>query len=243
MPEQRGNNEGFRVQEEFVCQAIPGSALSGFVPLANLAISGTRQGMRLLDEIAAQAGPFESVGAALSRKENLPRLLLASVLYARSLELGKSAPVLPGDLDLKDPSGEAILWVIARYTMARDLDLSRPSHVRRTFLLDLALMMAEIARPQGIFVGEAKRTGMEVAVRLLRREGWAPAQSSLSEWESEVIAVDPANPRAAREYLRLLRGYWGWTGESTDAGLDERELLKRVAIPDSLWSELSKRCV
>lgn len=167
---------------------------------------------------------------------------MCAIFYARALELGKDLPVSPGQLDLGEQGGEATVWVVTRYHMARALDRYPFSDAHSSFLIDLAILMTDIARPHRIFLADASGTAADVASRLLRWEGWNSDLSAFSEWKARTRAVDPASPDAAIEYLDLLRHYWVWVGLATETDLDEEEVVKAVAIPEAILKGLTRRC-
>jgi hypothetical protein len=237
-----GKNEGVRVVAECVCQAIRDPSVQGSEMGPGTFGRGTNQGVRMLQEVVLAAGPSESWEAARRRKEGLPRLLICAILYARALELGKRLPVSLGELDFGEQEREATVRVVTRYLMARELDVLRPSEVRSTFLIDLAILMTDLARPQGIFRAEAPKTAVDVAGRLLRFEGWSSNPSALSEWQARTVAIDLTSPNAAKDYLALLRRYWGWVGPSTETEIDQEELARAVAIPEAVLTGLTRRC-
>ena len=157
-----GRNEGFHVLDDFVCEAIHAPS----VPLANPANQGRNEGMSVVDEVAFD-GPGENKPGG-REKERLPRFLICAIFYARALELDKRLPVSLDELDLGEQGSEALVRVVSRYFMARELDFLRPSEARSSFLIDLAILMTDLARPQSVFVAGAKETAIDVAGRLLR---------------------------------------------------------------------------
>jgi hypothetical protein len=242
MADRRGKNEGFRLLEEFVCQAIPDSSLQGSGMELGTPGCGINQGARVLQEAVLVAGSPETQEAARQRKESLPRLLICAIFHARALELQKRLPVNLGELDLGEQGTEATVRIVSRYLMAREMDFLRPIEVRNSFLIDLAILMTELARPHSIFLAEAKKTAIDVASRLLRFEGWSSAPSALFEWKEQTLAIDPARPNAAKEYLALLRRYWGWVGPPTATGIDDEEVARALSIPEAILTGLTRRC-
>jgi hypothetical protein len=231
------------VLEEFVCQAIPNPSLRGSGMEPGTFGTGINQGVRRLQEVVLEAGSPETREAARQRKESLPRLLICAVFSARAIELERPLPASLSELDLGEQGSQAAVGVVSRYLMARELDLLRPSEVRSTSLIDLAIMMTEIARPRSIFLAEARKTAVDVAGRLLRFEGWSSAPSAFSEWETQTLAIDPARSSVAKEYLALLRRYWGWVGPSTETEMKEGEFAKAVAIPEAILTDLTRHCI
>ena len=231
-----GRNEGFHVLEDFVCEAIHEPS----VPLANPASQGRNEGMTVVEELV-----FDASRAKKTEENNqarLPRLLICAIFYDRARELDKRLPVGLDELDLAEQGREALVRAVSRYFMARGLDFMRPSEARSTFLIDLAILMADLARPNSVFVGEARQTANEVAGRLLRYAGWIPVQSALSEWKEHTMAIDPAGSHAAKAYLALLRRYWGWVGPPLATSSDEAQVAAAIVIPESILGSLTSRC-
>jgi hypothetical protein len=243
MANKRGKSEGVRVLAEIVCQAIPDPSLQGPGDEVGAYGRGRNQGIRVLEEVDLAAGSSETREAARRGRESLPHLLICAIFYFRALELERRLPVSLGELDFGEQGSEATVRVVARYLMARELDLARPSEVRSTFLLDLAVLMADLARPRSIFLAGAPKTAVDVARCMLQFEGWTPATTSFSEWQARTVAINPSSPSTAKEYLALLRRAWGWVGNSTETNLDHEEFAKAVAIPDAVLTGLASRCI
>jgi hypothetical protein len=243
MADDDGKNEGLRMLEELVCQAIPDPSPPGSGSEPRAFGRGTNQGVRLMQEVALAAGAPETREAASQRKEVLPRFLIGAIFSARAVELEKHLPVSFDKLDLGEQGIEATVRVVSRYLMARELDLLRPSEVRSTFPIDLAILMAELARPRSIFLAEARKTAADVARRLLRREGWSPAPSAFSEWETDTLAIDPSRADAARQYLALLRRSWGWVGSSMEMAKDVEDVANVVVIPEAILTDMARHCI
>ena len=88
MPDQRGHNQGIRVLEEYVCQAIADPSQARPETEPGSAGRGANHGVRLLPEVVLVPGPPESPEVARERKERLPRLLIcAPRLCSRVVEL------------------------------------------------------------------------------------------------------------------------------------------------------------
>jgi hypothetical protein len=184
----------------------------------------------------------ETSAAAQERKVRFPRLLIRAVFYARAIELNKRQPLSFGEIDLADQGNEAMVKAVLRYHMVRHLGLMRPSELRRTQLIDLAIFMTEIAKPCNVFLAEARQTSIDVASRLLRYEGWSPAPESFSEWRERALAIDPASSNAAKEHLALLGRYWGWEGRSTGLEIDAEQVANVIVISDNVLGDLARRC-
>jgi hypothetical protein len=64
MTDRRGNNEGLRLLEEFVCQAIPNPSLQGSGVEPSIIRRGTNQGIQSLQEVVLEAGSPQALDAA-----------------------------------------------------------------------------------------------------------------------------------------------------------------------------------
>ena len=236
MSERSGKNEGFRMLEECACEATPDSSLQLSGALAPSPGRGVNRGIHILQEVVVTAGPPETGEALRQRKERLPRLALSAILYGRGRELGKKAPITPSDLDFNTRNSILLHSVVSRFLLTRSMYAHHPNGMRGTYLIDVAILMAELARPNHIFLAEARQTAIDVADRLLRAEGWSLDPASDSDWREKTLAIDATAIRAGKNYLDCLRRYWGWTGQRTE--VDDEIVRSGLVIPDSMIADL-----